>query len=47
MAFPNCKINTGGDPTWQGLAFKYFDSDTYYAPAIKWLPADAADAAEG
>ena len=36
------QISSGDDETWEGVAFRYFEGDTYYVPIIKWAEPAAA-----
>lgn len=38
--------DTGNEEeTWNGVAFKYYDSDTYYTPVVRWSSDSAEQAA--
>jgi len=34
--FHRCEIDSGDDQVWKGVQFKYFQSNTYFIPAIQW-----------
>lgn len=35
------QVESGGEETWNGVAFRYFDGNSYFIPVVKWAEGSA------